>query len=266
MVKTVTSTLPAVPQPNDIISFLITVENTGNVTLDAPTLSDTLSPIGGTAITPNPVPVLTAATDTNANNQIDVGETWEYTLDYAITQNDIDAGGVVNLAEVETQDPSGATVLGDDDVQADLTQDPMMNITKTAPLIAPLDFVAGLLVEYSYVVENVGNVTIVDPVFVEDDKFVDPIACGTGDLTVSAPGNERTCTATYEVTAADVLNGFVTNQAVATDGVTRSNTGSATIPQAGSPAITLEKVADTADFTAAADRIDYTFTVRNTGR
>jgi len=159
--------------------------------------------------------------------------------------------------------------------QVDLTvpaaQNPALQLTKTAPVIDPLDFAAGLLVEYTYEIENVGNVTITDDLFVEDDKFVNgdgsfaPIACGTGALTVLAPDNVRSCTATYTVTAADVQNGFVTNQAVATDGTTRSNGASATVPQAGNPAIVLEKVADTTDFTAAADRIDYTFTVRNTG-
>ncbi|MCK0122767.1 hypothetical protein MWU61_19670, partial [Loktanella sp. F6476L] len=119
---------------------------------------------------PNPVPQLVPASDTNTNGKIDVDETWQYTLTYTITQTDIDAGGVVNLASVVTQDPSGDDVLGSDDVQADLTQAPAMDITKSAPVIDPVDFVEGLLVEYTYVVENVGNVTIVDDLTVIDDK------------------------------------------------------------------------------------------------
>ncbi|MEP4640623.1 MAG: hypothetical protein ABJZ83_19795, partial [Yoonia sp.] len=185
---------------------------------------------------------------------------------YTIGQTDLDDGSVMNTASVAGATLQGTTVTSAEvDLTVPATQSPEMLFTKSAPVIDPVDFVEGLLVEYTYVVENVGNVTIVDDLTVIDDKFVDPIACGTGDLTVAAPGNTRTCTATYEVTAADVLNGFVTNQAYATDGTTDSNVASATVPQAGNPAITLEKVADTTDFTAAADRIDYTFTVRNTG-
>lgn len=248
------------PNPFDTVGqtliYEYVVTNTGNVSVDNIAVTDDKVAVScaPTVIAPTDAPLVCTSAA------------------YTIEQADLNSGEVVNTASVAGETEQGDAVMSADvvlTVPAD--QMPALLFTKSAPAIDPVDFVAGLPVLYTYTVENVGNVTITDPIFVEDDKFLNgdgsfaPIACGTDDLTVSGANSSRTCTATYSVTDADVLNRFVTNQAVATDGVTRSNAASATVPQAGNPAITLEKVADTTDFTAAADRIDYTFTVRNTG-
>ena len=36
--------------------------------------------------------------DTDNDGQLDVGETWQYTVSYTVTQDDIDNGGVVDPA------------------------------------------------------------------------------------------------------------------------------------------------------------------------
>lgn len=248
------------PDPFDAVGQQLVYEyvitNTGNVTVENIAVDDDKVAV---TCTPNTL----APTDAPL-----VCTSAAYTID----QNDLDAGSVTNIASAAGATLQGGTVESDDTsltVSADQT--PAMSLVKSAPTIDPVDFVEGLQVTYTYTVENTGNVTINDPLFVEDDKFVNPdgsfapIACGTAPLTVTAPDNVRTCSAVYTVTAADVLNGFVTNQAVATDGTTRSNADSATVPQAGTPAVTIDKVATTTDFTAASDRVEFTFTVRNTG-
>ena len=42
--------------------------------------------------------------DTNADSKLDVDETWIYTGTYAVTQADIDAGSVYNLATADSKE------------------------------------------------------------------------------------------------------------------------------------------------------------------
>src|SRR5690606_20923869 len=90
----------------DHINYTFTLENTGNVTIDDVSLEDPLF------AAPNPVvtPELVLGGDANSNGKLDVGETWTYTAAYAITQTDLDAGGVWNLAVAKGKDPKGGDV------------------------------------------------------------------------------------------------------------------------------------------------------------
>ena len=66
---------------------------------------------------------------------------------------------------------------------------------------------------YTYVVTNIGNVTLTDPVSVDDDLAT--VICPPALL---APGGSLSCTASYTVTQADVDGGAVINTATATLG------------------------------------------------
>jgi len=191
VLKPVTSTLPAVPKPNDIVTFEIEVENTGNVTLTAPVLTDTISPVGGVAITPNPVPVLVPSSDTNGDGDLDVDETWIYTLDYPLTQADIDAGGVENSVVATADDPSGTEVEdtsnntdtpGDTPTTATLNQVPGLETIKSV-INAPT--VANDLVQFEITVLNTGNVTLSN-VDIASDTLTR--ADGTPLTLISLPG------------------------------------------------------------------------------
>jgi len=82
---------------------------------------------------------------------------------------------------------------------------------------------AGDVIKYKYLVTNIGNVSLAGPVTVADDKTT--VACPAlitiGDLDASLdPGEKVTCTADYDIIAADVAAGEVINKAVASaDGV-----------------------------------------------
>ncbi len=185
---------------------------------------------------------------------------------YDVLQSDIDAGGVTNTASATAQTADGTPVASDDvSLTVPATQSPELTMAKASdpdPVLAT-DFFDGATVDYVYTVTNSGNTTITDPVTVTDDKITDPIVCPAGPI---APGASVECRATYTITGADAAAGTVVNVASASDGNVTSNTDSVAIPQVGAPGITLDKVADTADYDDLTDTLTYTFTVTNSGQ
>ena len=184
---------------------------------------------------------------------------------YDVLQSDIDDGGVTNIASATAVAANGDTVSSPEvSLTVPAAQNPELSLAKTSdpdPVLSA-NFFDGATVDYVYTVTNEGNVTITDAVTIADDKFGSPIACPAGDI---APGNSIECRATYTITGADVSAGTVVNVASASDGNVTSNTDSVAIPHAGAPGITLDKVADTANYDDLADSITYTFTVTNSG-
>jgi uncharacterized repeat protein (TIGR01451 family) len=78
----------SVDEPGDVITYAITVANTGNTTLTGVTVTDTLDP--------TVTPVLAGAFnigDTDQDNSLDVGETWSYSASYTATAADISGNG-----------------------------------------------------------------------------------------------------------------------------------------------------------------------------
>ena len=95
IVKTVTAingepTDTTVNAAGDVISYSITVENTGNVTLTNVVLTDALTDDENYVSGDGPVV-----------GDLEVDETWTYSASYTVTQADIDAGG-----NFDTTDPA----------------------------------------------------------------------------------------------------------------------------------------------------------------
>ena len=128
------------------------------------------------------------------------------TATYTVTQADLDAGSVINVASAT----NGTTTSPTDTLTVTATQSPGLTIAKTSPDTSYA--AAGDVLHYSYLVTNSGNVTLTDPFTVSDDKTT--VTCpATASL---APATSITCTATYSVTQGDVDSGSVTNTATAT--------------------------------------------------
>lgn len=85
-------------QPNETITYTLTLENNGDIDIYEPELSD---PMFGGLITETPIG------DVNNDGVLNITETWVYTIEHNVTQSEIDAGGVYNQAKV-----TGKTVEG----------------------------------------------------------------------------------------------------------------------------------------------------------
>ena len=225
----------------DTVNFEITVSNTGEVDYESVSLSnDTLTRgTDGTGAT------LTMTAPSTNDNTVDttlaVGETWTYTASYVLTQDDIDAGGVSNIAtftgtprnsitpeSVETSS-TGNTTIGAGNGSATskvITQDPSINGTKTAALtndVGSDGFGVGDTVTYTVTATNTGNVTLTnvgvysDTLTQADDtapaNSLSSFTIETNGSTTLAPGESVSFTATYLVDQADIDAGGLLNTA-----------------------------------------------------
>ncbi|WP_073141131.1 DUF7507 domain-containing protein [Litoreibacter ascidiaceicola] len=233
-----------------ILRYEFVVTNASNVTLtDAITINDPLiTDAGGTITCPAP--------------PVAPGESISCFGDYEVLQSDVDAGGVDNAATAT----SGATTSPEATLTVPSVQNPAMELLKEAEEVLATDFFTGAEITYTYTVTNTGNVTIFDPITVEDN-LIDTVVCPTPFPTEGiAPDGTYVCTGTYFVTAIDADLGQVTNTANATDGTTPSPTVTETIPDTATPLLEITKTAEAgATFAEVGDEITYTFEVLNAG-
>ena len=239
----------------DTVSYQLTVKNTGNVTLKNIELTD-------------------------ANAQIEANEAFElapgaertFTAKHVVTQADIDAGKVDNVARA-TAEPVRGTNPGEQS-SATVT-DPVAGTVgfsvekKATNQAAPTK--AGDKVTFDILVKNEGTTTLRE-VYVTDPltgQTLKQIAAPEG----LAPGATATLSVEYTLTQVDVDAGSVSNTATASVvppaayEAPPAKDASATQKIEGKPAFTLEKVSEpTPDpLTGAGDKVKYTLTLKNTG-
>ncbi len=178
----------------DTITYTITVENTGNVTLKNITVEDDLTG------------------DTWTIDELGVGKTSkELTATYIVKESDLLNHKIENIATATTTNPDDPTeeVTDQDDETVETEEvDPGLKVTKTADVTK--DVKVGDTITYTITVENTGNVTLKN-ITVEDDL--------TGDTwTIDELGVGKTSkelTATYVVSSDDILDGIIKNIATA---------------------------------------------------
>jgi len=117
---------------------------------------------------------------------------------------------------------------------------------------------------YTFEVENTGNVTLVGPVEVDDNR-IGVITCFGDANSTFIPGQVETCSADYIVTQADMDAGFVTNDAFAMHPRTSSPPVFVTIAADQMPELLLEKTALNSTFASVGDIINYEYVVTNEG-
>jgi uncharacterized repeat protein (TIGR01451 family) len=210
IVKTASPLDPALFQVGQMITYTFVVTNTGNVTLASVGVSEagftgtgSLSPItcpGG-----------------NGGITLDVGEQAVCTASYTLTQADVDQGSIANQARAVGDPPSGPSVVSQL-ASAEAPGDPQPGLTmvKTADPTSVSD--VGEIVRYTFLIENTGNVTLTD-VAPEELAFtgtgmLSPVDCPPETASL-APSQQVACTASYQVTQADLDSGAITNVATA---------------------------------------------------
>lgn len=242
------------------LTYAITVENTGNVSLTGVSLADDLTQGASTlALTSGP----TLSGDADGDGEVDPGELWRYAASFAVTQGEIDDGGdIVNTATFltnELPDQSAAAT-------TTLTQTSSIALGKAVASGEPTSFSAvGDTIDFTFTVENTGNVTLSGPITVDDDQIGTGLVCQAGDL---APGVTITCDFTWTATQADLDAGSVTNTATASGGPgITSPPQTATVTASQDPALSIAKtiVAPIPATYSDGEVLNYEYLVTNAG-
>ena len=125
------------------------------------------------------------------------------------------------------------------------------------------------VITYTFTAENAGNVTLTDVSITDPLPGLSDLVCAPVQPLTLAPTEVLECTATYEVTQADLDSGAVFNTATATGtpptGPRLTPPDTVGVPVEQTPALTLDKVADVTSVSMVGDEIIYTFTATNTG-
>jgi gliding motility-associated-like protein len=229
----------------ELITYTITVTNSGNVPLQNVVVSDPLTGLHEIIATLAP------------------GASETYKATYTVSQADINSGAIVNVASAAGTDPFGDPVYGEDTETVPVIGNPAIRILKTAASES-ITAEAGDALSYTIAITNTGNVTLVN-VLVEDPE--------TGlkeTLPVLAPGETVMLSTAYTVTQDDIDSGSFVNTASVrgTDpkGGTVQDSDTATVILIHVPLIEVEKEAML--FTAEAslgEVITYRISVTNTG-
>jgi uncharacterized repeat protein (TIGR01451 family) len=168
-----------VANEGDVINYVFTVTNTGNVTLSNIVVSD---PLAGMS----PI-VCTISGDATIATLVPGGSE-TCTSNYAITQADIDAGNRPNLATAAGEDPGGNPVSDTDPHDEPLPPTALIDLDKTGALDDGGDGVAneGDVINYVFTVTNTGNVTLSNIVVSDPLAGMSPIVCTiSGDATIA---------------------------------------------------------------------------------
>ncbi|HET8940822.1 MAG TPA: hypothetical protein VFN13_02395 [Rudaea sp.] len=230
--------------------YSFSVKNTGNVTLTAVSVSDPM--LGGSPIACSPSTLAPNATATCGP------------VTYTVTQPNVDAGKIINMATAKGKPPIGSNIFDDDTNTVTLTQTPAITIVKSDNATGSTG--KGDTIIYSFKVTNTGNVTL-NPVTVTDP--LSGLSAITCPVSVLAPAATMTCTATYVVKQSDVDAGAINNTATAhgkpPTGSDVTSTDTDTVTFTPAPAITIVKSDNATASTGAGDSITYSFKVTNTG-
>ena len=234
---------------NDPINFSFKLTNNGTVDMQDVAVQDAMLTAAGVSVS-------------CPSTSLAAGATMTCTALYLVTQADLDAGKIVNLATATASEPGGIHV---ETPQASLTvwvSD--VEVAKTAsPMVVHQ---AGDVITYEFLVTNSGNsvlndLTLHDPML---DVFQIPENC---PKTTLVPAESMICTAEYTVRPADIAAKSITNT-VTVSGTDSSGNEVGVPPSTvtvGVAALSLDKSSNRLMVSEAGDQITYFFDVVNTG-
>ena len=197
----------------DVISYSVTVKNSGNVTLTSVKATDELVDV-------NLDPI--AAT-------LSPGESKEFVANYTVTQEDASAGTVVNIATASATPPAGMAALVPvmDDARTTIVggEAPVASIklTKSADQQTINPAKVGTPLTWIFSIENTGTVTLGDiqisdsdlEARADDDDEDDEDEIDISPELTLEPGKRVEFKATIRLTSEDISRGKVTNTATA---------------------------------------------------
>lgn len=247
LVKSTTST--GFSAAGDTIPYNYAVTNTGTTTLS------------GVGVSDNKIASVSCPDSTLAP-----GASENCTATYTVTQADVNAGSVTNIATAQATNPHSAVVTSATSSVTVSKTAASSSITLVKSTTSTGYDAAGNTIPYSYAVKNTGNTTLTG-VGVSDNK-IPSVSCPESTL---AAGASETCTATYTVTQADVDAGSVTNTATASgtdpdSNVVSSSPSSVTVLASdATSSLGLVKSTTSTGYTASGQAIPYSYAVTNLG-
>ncbi|MEC3882091.1 DUF7507 domain-containing protein, partial [Parapedobacter sp. 10938] len=248
------------------LNYTITVANTGNVSLTGIAASDAVAQDG----TSTPLTLGTPTGDTDNDGNLDVGETWAYTVSYAAGQSHIDNGN--DIVNTFTFDANELGTPVSDNATTTITQSPSVTVAKEVDLTS---IAAPGTLNYTITVANTGNVSLTGIAasdVVAQDGTNTALTLGTPTGDTDNDGNLDVGEIwVYEVSHAadqshiDNGNDIVNTFSFDADELTDSESDDATTEITRSAAIEVTKIADKSTVSTAGEVITYTITVTNTG-
>lgn len=228
-------------EPGDSIIYTYEVTNPGNVNLSNITAVD--DKLG-------PIPL--------KDSSLTPGGITSGQLTYTVLEGDL-AGPLVNNVVVTGITLASGSVIIDDNVSIMLTSTPDIALSKTASVTTAE---VGETITYSYLVTNLGNVTLRD--IIVNDNMLGKVAL---DATTLAPKASTQGQLKYTVLERD-LPGPLVNRVDVTgnplNGVAVIETDIASVDLTSTPAIAVNKTANV-DSAQVGDSITYTYVVTNSG-
>ena len=243
----------------DVITYTYDLNNSGNVSLSPPfsVNDDVINSV-------NCPPDASAVGDGDAD--LDPGETVQCSAVHVVSQADIDGGSIINTADAAAIDPNGAVVVSAPDTETAVA-DANANLAIDKELISGSPYTAvGDVVDYTYVVTNIGNVTV-NTITVTDDRIA-TVSCLSDVL---APDESTTCSGQYTITQSDLNAGSVVNTAFASGNdpggsTATSPTDAETATADQNPALALDKLFDGSNtYAAPGDVVSFTYEIINAG-
>ena len=251
-------------KPGALITYTITVRNTGNVTLHNVTCDDSMKEIGKVSLNKM----------TLAPNETATG-----TATHTLTQSDIDSGIVKNTASSSADSPDASKVVSNKStVTTSIKQSPQLTVEKTADRahIGADEAQPGATIAYTLKITNTGNTTITGTELTDelakDNLKVDWENSNKSHTLI--PGTAVDATTTYKITEDDITKGTVENTAQASGKTTTGTTIKSNIAKAATtieksePAISLTKTGTEqipADDAKPGTEIEFDFALENTG-
>jgi uncharacterized repeat protein (TIGR01451 family) len=259
----------------DRVDYTFTIKNTGNETLTNVSITDSNANVSGTPITS----LAPGASNTTA-----------YTASHTITQADIDAGVVYNLATVTATTPFGPTITATSTdptpcatcpvnpactncTATPITQTNTIALVKTA--VVGGTGVLGDVITYTFSITNTGNTTLNNVTVT--DPMTGLVISGSPIASLAPGATNSSIKGTYVISQADVDAGKVTNSALVTakdpqnnnvtdtSGTTTATDDSTITPVTQTNTIALVKTGSVSGAGGLGDTITYTFAVTNTG-
>ena len=232
-----------------MLTYTITVTNTGNVDLTHVTLTDEFAD-GATLV----------SGDGNNDGVLQTTETWIYTADYQVTQTDLNRGGnLINMAIVDTDQTNPMQ----DSATTSIVQAPSLEIDK----VVDRDLVSATRpLTYTITVKNTGNVDLTHVTLTDEFAGGAALVSGDGNNDGVLQTNEVWIyKAIYQVTQADLNKGAdLVNTAIVDTDQTDPMQDSATTKIIQAPSLEIDKVVDK-ETVSATGTLTYTITVTNTG-